>query len=57
MKARGEQHGRSKLTESQVIRIRLNSEQWTLARWGHEFGVSTGHVWNVREAVCWKHVK
>ena len=52
--SKGENHGCSKLTESQVIEIRTSSENGpTVAR---RVGVSTSTVYDIRNRKIWTHI-
>lgn len=62
-KARGSQHGRSKLTEEQVLAIRRrwfrrndSRPQLTQTQLGHEYGVTQGAIKLIVRGVNWKHV-
>ena len=53
---RGEQHGRSKLTEKQarIIKYRLNA--LTTREIADAFSVAFHTVWDIRKGVTWRHI-
>jgi hypothetical protein len=53
--SRGEKHGRSKLTNAQVldIRSRINQTQQSIA---DEFGVHQPVIWRILRRITWKHI-
>jgi hypothetical protein len=54
---RGEAHGKAKLTEDAVRRIReLHSQGWSYERLGRTFGVSGDAVRDVVRGRTWTHV-
>lgn len=53
--ARGERQGRSKLNDDLVRAIR--AAEGTPTSIGHQFGLSRGHVANIRAGRVWAHVQ
>lgn len=53
-RARGEQHGRSKLTENDVRLIRTDARFHRLI--AADFGVSPRVVWMIKQGITWRHV-
>lgn len=51
---KGEDHGRAKLTEGQVLAIR--SASGTLKEIGTAFGIRHSQVWNIKNRVSWAHI-
>lgn len=55
--AKGETRGFNKLTERQVLAIRvLDAGGWTAAAIASLFGVTPSNVWQICRRVRWKHV-
>lgn len=54
MRARGERHGRAKLTEEQVIIIRTNGK--SVRSTAREFGISRATVRRIRDRILWSHI-
>ena len=53
--AKGENSGRAKLTEDDVIKIRESKKtQRSVAK---EFGISPTHVWYLRNGHYWRHIQ
>lgn len=50
----GENHGRAKLTEKNVIHIKTSNE--SSAALGKKYGVSTCHIRNIRNCKAWTHI-
>ena len=55
---KGEQNGRSKLTEENVIRIRYfrETEKWSFTKLASEYNVSYQQIKNICEGKQWKHL-
>ena len=55
---RGHRHGMAKLTEAQVLRIRLIAAEtlMTHAEIGDQFGVSDGTIWDIIHRRYWTHI-
>jgi hypothetical protein len=54
----GENHWKSRLTETQIKQIRAlrNQEGKSLAELSNQFGVTKAHIWQVSVGKSWKHV-
>jgi hypothetical protein len=59
LKAKGSGHGRAKLTEAMVRKMRtlFSTRHWSMAALARRFGVSDTVVWNVVGYRSWRHVK
>lgn len=54
--ARGKRHGKSKLTEDDVVEMRrLRDQGWTLERLGEKFGVTKTNVSFIVRRITWTH--
>src|SRR6266436_394803 len=54
----GERSGNSKLTEKDVVQIKLllNENKLTLDEIGSQFGTDKTHIWKIKEGHIWKHI-
>jgi hypothetical protein len=53
---RGETHPHAKLTAEQVIAIRAQLKDKTLAQLGREYGVIFQTIWSIKARKSWKHL-
>jgi len=54
--AKGEKHGRAKLTENQVIEIKKNNSDSDIAL-ASQYGVTRSAIYHIRKGYNWKHVR
>ncbi len=57
--ARGEKHGRAKLTATEIQKIRtiaLQPDRPSYKQIGQQFGINQSHVYNIIKRKVWKHV-
>lgn len=52
---KGEENPAAKLTEEEVRAIRRDTRR--AKQVAHDYGISLGHVWRIRNGVKWKHLK